>query len=361
MLKLAVVVIFIIVAIVCICGGGPAGGAYDSYVGGKHWQDPGAFANGFKGVCSVFVTAAFSFAGTELVGLAATETPNPRKAMPAAVKQTFWRITLIYITSLTVIGLAVPYDNEKLTSTSPFVIMLDLARIKGLNHLLNVTICISVLSIGLSCVYAGSRTLTALAETGYAPRCFCYVDKASRPLWSVIAILAFGPLAYINLANVGGAVFDWLIALSGLSTLFSWLSICITHIRFRRAWKVQGHSVEELPFRAMGGIYGSILGSVLIVLVLIAQFYIAVWPLGGTDSPGAAAKAFFLSYLAAPIVLGFWIVGFLWKRTWPRRAHEIDLDTGRKSWLTVEEMRAYRAERAAAPWYIRTYRLLFSG
>lgn len=45
------------------------------YVGGRYYQNPGAFANGFKGVCSVFVTAAFSFAGTELVGLAATEHP----------------------------------------------------------------------------------------------------------------------------------------------------------------------------------------------------------------------------------------------------------------------------------------------
>jgi amino acid transporter len=49
----------------------------------------------------VFVSAAFSFAGTELVGLAASETPNPRKALPAAVKQTFWRVVVIYITSLT--------------------------------------------------------------------------------------------------------------------------------------------------------------------------------------------------------------------------------------------------------------------
>lgn len=40
--------------------------------------------------------------------------------------------------------------------------------------LVNATICVSVLSIGLSCVYAGSRTLTALAETGYAPRIFAY-------------------------------------------------------------------------------------------------------------------------------------------------------------------------------------------
>lgn len=91
-LKLTVVIIFIILGIVLICGGGPSDGAYNSYLGGTHWQAPGAFANGFKGVCAVFVTAAFSFAGTELVGLAATETPDPRSALPAAVKGTFWRI-----------------------------------------------------------------------------------------------------------------------------------------------------------------------------------------------------------------------------------------------------------------------------
>lgn len=46
---------------VCISGGGPSDGEYNHYIGGSLWQNPGAFANGFQGVCSVFVTAAFSF------------------------------------------------------------------------------------------------------------------------------------------------------------------------------------------------------------------------------------------------------------------------------------------------------------
>lgn len=91
---------------------------------------------------------------------------------------------------------------------------------------------------------------------------------------------------------------DWLIALSGLSTLFTWLSICLCHIRFRRAWLVQGHSLEELPFRALGGAYGSWFGVILIALVLIAQFYIAVWPLGGQpESSSEIAEDFFREYL----------------------------------------------------------------
>lgn len=247
----------------------------------------------------------------------------------------------------------------------------------------------------MACVYAGSRTLTALAETGYAPKIFAYVDKSGRPLFSLIFIIAFGPIAYVNLADVGNQVFNWLLALSGLSTIFTWLAIVVTHIRFRKAWKVQGHSTEELPFKAIAGVWGSWVAVFLIAIVLIAQFYIGLFPVGGVDGPGARAESFFrksfiehflflptppfwaqllstgglpsrvwliviVSYLAAPIVLAFWLVGYIWKRGRPRRAHEIDLDTGRKSWLTVEDMRQYRAERALAPWYVRTYRILFS-
>lgn len=93
-LKLAATVIFIFIAIVLVCGGGPSNGLYNQYWGARLWYNPGAFANGFKGFCSVFVTAAFAFAGTELVGLAAAETENPQKSMPGAIKQVFWRITL---------------------------------------------------------------------------------------------------------------------------------------------------------------------------------------------------------------------------------------------------------------------------
>ncbi|GAA5920031.1 hypothetical protein JCM1841_000388 [Sporobolomyces salmonicolor] len=365
-LKLAAVIIFIIIGIVLNCGGGSQG-EYTEYIGGRYWRDPGALANGFKGICAVFVTAAFSFAGTELVGLAATETPNPRRSLPTAVKGTFWRITVIYLSSLLIIGLNLPYNDERLlggadgAGTSPFVIMADRAGLVGLDSFLNIVICISVLSIGLSCVYAGSRVLTALAETGYAPRAFTYVDKSGRPLFSVIAVLLFGPIAYVNVVSAGDTVFNWLLALSGLSTLFTWLSICLCHIRFRKAWKVQGHSVDELPFQAMGGVYGSWLGAILVILVLIAQFYVAIWPLGGqAETASKRAEDFFLVYLAAPVLLFFWLCAYMKNRTLPYKAHEIDLDTGRKCWFTAAEMNAYRAERKNAPFHTRAYRMLFT-
>lgn len=94
LLKLSTVIIFMIMSLVFVLGGGPSNGAYSEYQGAKTWYEPGAFSNGFLGMCSVFVTAAFSFSGTELVGLAAAESATPQKSLPSAIKQVFWRITL---------------------------------------------------------------------------------------------------------------------------------------------------------------------------------------------------------------------------------------------------------------------------
>jgi yeast amino acid transporter len=73
LIKVIAVIAFIILGIVIDLGGSPSGIVY----GTTFWHNPGSFNNGFKGVLSVFVTAAFAFAGTELAGLAAAETVSP--------------------------------------------------------------------------------------------------------------------------------------------------------------------------------------------------------------------------------------------------------------------------------------------
>jgi amino acid transporter len=276
-IKLGATVVFMIIALVLVLGGGPSSGMYGEYWGARTWYNPGAFNNGFKGFCTVFVTAAFSFSGTELVGLAAAETKNPLKSLPGAIRQIFWRITLFYVLGLFFVGLLVPYDNKNLlgsstdANTSPFVIAGKNAGLVGFDSFMNVVILVSVVSIGVSGVYGGSRTLTALADQGYAPKCFTYIDRAGRPLWSVVFILMWGPLAYMNLASTGATIFLWFQSLSGLAALFTWGSICLAHIRFRKAWVYHGHTIDEIPFKAAGGVIGSWVGIGIIVIVLIAQ------------------------------------------------------------------------------------------
>ena len=184
-----------------------------------------------------------------------------------------------YILGLSFVGLLVASDDNRLlgagglidVNASPFVLIAADAGLKGYDSFMNVIILISVLSIGVSGVYGGSRTLTALAEQGYAPKIFTYIDRSGRPLVSVLTLILFGGLGYVNLDAKGDVIFAWLQALSGLAALFTWGSICLAHIRFRNAWKHNGRTLDEIPFQAVGGIYGSYLGLSLNILVLIAQ------------------------------------------------------------------------------------------
>ena len=362
--KLAATIIFMIIAVILVCGGGPSRGIYGDYWGARLWYDPGAFQNGFRGFCSVFVTASFAFSGTELVGLAAAESANPSKALPSAIKQVFWRITLFYILGLTLVGLLVSSTDDRLLNssnpyadgTSPFVLAGLDAGLYGFDSFMNVVILVSVVSIGVSCVYGGSRTLTALAQQGYAPRIFTYIDRSGRPLYSVGINLAFGALAYVTLASSGGVVFDWLLALSGLAAIFTWGSICLAHIRFRKAWALQGRTLDEIPFHAIFGIWGSYLGLFLCFIVLAATLYSAIAP--PFTSALNDAGGFFKTYLAAPVVLFFYAAGYLWKRKGPVRLADIDLDTGRREhdW---EEINAYRSRVKAYPAWRRALMATF--
>jgi amino acid transporter len=364
-IKITAVIGFIILGIIINIGGGPEG----SYIGGKYWRDPGPFNNGFKGLCSVFVNAAFAFSGTELVGLAAAETANPRKSLPTAVKQVFWRISLFYIVSLTIVGLLVPFNEERLLKTSnsadavasPFVIAIQNAGIEGLPSVFNAVIMIAVLSVGNSSIYGSSRTLAALAEQHQAPKIFAYIDRQGRPLVSIAFASSLGLLAFLAGADrkLQDEAFNWLLALSALSAVFTWLSICLAHIRFRQGWKLQGHSLDELAFRSQPGLIGSYIGLILNITVLVAQFYVSVAPLDMDRlNVPERLQRFFSVYLALPVTLAFYFPYKFWYRTSIVRSHNMDLVTGIRELNIQALIEEEREEKKKWPKWKKVYKFL---
>jgi yeast amino acid transporter len=194
-------------------------------------------------------------------------------------------VFFFYIVNTFILGLLVRSDDSRLlnssganTKYSPFVIAIENAGVKGLPSVFNAVITIAVLSVANSSTFGSTRTFQALAQQGMAPKILAYVDNKGRPLATVFLQLAFALLAFINEApNVGNQFFNWLLALSGVQNFFVWGSICLAHIRFRKAWAAAGHSVDELPFTAIAGVWGSYIGLSLNIICLIAQLYIAVW------------------------------------------------------------------------------------
>jgi amino acid transporter len=106
----------------------------------------------------------------------------------------------------------------------------------------------------------------------------------------------------------------------------------------------------------MFGTIGSWIGLALNILCLIAQFYVALFPIGGTPD----AQAFFESYLAAPIVILFFVGYKVYYRQWSIgvKINEIDVDEGRREVDFVafrQELDDERAEKATWPWWKRTW------
>ena len=87
--------IIVVVAFIILGGAMIFGLAGHHRVGFSYWQlNGGPFQGGFWALFGVFMVVGFSFQGTELIGVAAGETVDPGKAIPAAVKKVFWRIII---------------------------------------------------------------------------------------------------------------------------------------------------------------------------------------------------------------------------------------------------------------------------
>ena len=329
---------FFILGIIVNCGG--AGN--DGYIGGRYWNNPGAFygtkpIHHFKGIISTMVTAAFAFGATEFIALTAAEQANPRRAIPSAAKKVVYRILLIFLAPIVLIGFLVPHNSPELmgsgssaTHASPYVIAVASHGVRVVPHFINAVILLSVLSVGNSAFYSSSRLLLALADQHYAPAWLKFIDRSGRPMRAMLVSCVFGLISFVAASPKEETVFTWLLAISGLSQLFTWISICVSHIRFRKALIVQGKPIGELGYKSQTGVAGSYYATFIMGCILIGQFWVAIAPMG---SAKLDANSFFENYLALPLFVVLYFGFKIWKRDWRLYIplEQIDLDSHRKT------------------------------
>lgn len=271
--------------------------------------------------------------------------------------------------SLTIVGCLVPYNDPELlngtgstdANASPFVIAVKNAGISVVPSIMNVVILIAVLSVGNSSVYGSSRTMAALADRGQAPKILGYIDNTGRPLVSIIVASVIGLLCFIVAAGdtTRQTAFNWMLAISGLSSIFTWASICACHIRFRHAWKYNGHTLDELAFTSQPGYYGSWVGLIMNILILIAQFWTGAWPVGyALETTSERINGFFQAYLAMPIVIVFYVGFKLIRRTKFKRIKDIDVTSGRREMDLKTILAEERAIQAHWPRWKKIYKTI---
>ncbi len=157
---------------------------------------------------------------------------------------------------------------------------------------------------------------------------------AGRPWYALIPTLVIGGgLSYLNVNYSGAEVFSWFSNLTSLFTLFGWGMICLSHIRMRHAWKIQGRSVEDLPWKTWTWPWGAYWGLFWCIVLIIAEFYLALWPLGEKPS----AEHFFSTYVSVIAIVICYLGAKIYyrQRRWVDTA-TIDLDAGRRFYKDQE-------------------------
>ncbi|GME78028.1 unnamed protein product [Ambrosiozyma monospora] len=337
LIKVLAILGFLIYALCMVCGAGKTGP-----VGFRYWRHPGPWGPGaglvsnintdrFLGWLSSLINAAFTYQGVELTGISAGESANPRKSVPRAINKVIMRILLFYIGTIFFMGLLVPYNDPALTddsqfiSSSPFLISIKNSGTPVLPDIFNAIMLCTIISAGNSNIYIGSRVLYSMAGTN-APAFYGKTTKQGVPYFGVITTALFGLLAFLNVSSGGTTVFSWLLNITAVAGMISWIGICGAHIRFMHILKSRGISRDTLPYKATFMPYGAWISFIVLIIIAFIQGYSCFFSFNGTD--------FFTYYISLILFFVLWIGAqftLYRKEPWLIKKEDIDIDSGSRA------------------------------
>ncbi|MCH7380134.1 MULTISPECIES: amino acid permease [Acinetobacter] len=195
----------------------------------------GFFPNGFSGVWIGVIISIFSYLSIEMIAVAAGEASNPEKAVKYAFKSTALRLILFYLLSLSLIVALVPWTELiGKDASSPFVTVMKIVGIPYADSILNFIVIVAALSAMNSMLYISTRMLFSLSRAGDAPQIFGKIRPNGVPINALfLSAMGIAVASVVYTINPESA-FPIMIALSMFGALFTWASIFVTHICFRR-------------------------------------------------------------------------------------------------------------------------------
>lgn len=187
--------------------------------------------NGIKGIAGSMLIVIFTYAGFEVIGLAASETPNPHKNVPKAIKYTVLGLVGLYTTAITLLLPLIPTKNLS-EEISPLVAALQYNGIDWAASIINFILITAILSTMLAATFGLGRMLRSLADENYAPNFL--KDEGDIPLRGIIFSGITMLIAFSLSFLLPKEVYLFLVSSGGFSLLFTYLIIVITHYKFRK-------------------------------------------------------------------------------------------------------------------------------
>lgn len=225
-IKVFAVIAFIVISILLMIG---AIRGVNAVGAGELTREP-FLPGGIGSIAGSMLIVIFSFAGFEVIGLAASEAENPNKTIPRAITYTVVSLVGLYLLAILALLPLIPTAqlNE---AVSPFVAALERWGMGWAGNALNFILITAILSTMMAAMFGIGRMMRTIAEEGHAPSWL--KDNKDVPYRGII----FSGLmiwAGLGLGLLFPRVYLFLVSSGGFATLLTFAAILATHIKFRK-------------------------------------------------------------------------------------------------------------------------------
>ncbi|AEG60365.1 amino acid permease [Desulforamulus ruminis] len=225
--KLLAIVGFIIIGLALIGGfisGVPRIGA------GELLTEP-FFPGGLGGIAGSMLIVMFTYAGFEIIGLAASETKDPHRTVPQAIRITVASLIGLYVIAIVVLLPLIPTGTLS-SEVSPLVQSLARWRLTWVGNVVNTVLITAILSTMLAAMFGLGRMIRSLAWEGHAPAWLR--DQGEIPYRGIL-FSGVGMLLGLGLGLIlPQQVYLFLVSAGGFSLLLAYVVILASHYKFRK-------------------------------------------------------------------------------------------------------------------------------
>ncbi len=210
------------------------------------------FPNGIAVVAVMMVVVLVTFQGTEIVGLAASESQNPDESVPRACRSVTYRIVFLYMVPVLLVLLIFPFE----LAGDDMPVFAEIARDYGFgwaHYIFLAVVLVAAFSCGNTGFYGVVRCMYGLAVEGLAPKYFARLNRKGNPRKAVYLTLAgmWVVLLIGLISELTGALtslYGNLLCLSGFTGTLAWVGIILSQKRMRVRLKQRGYDPDEEGF-----------------------------------------------------------------------------------------------------------------
>lgn len=245
----------------------------------------GGFApHGFKGVINSLLIVIYSYGGSELIAITVSETEDPKRAIPKAIRGVIGRIISFYIIPMFLLLVIYNWQTLATSSMSPFVMVFNKMHIPFAGDIVNLIIILALFSSINSGIYASSRLLYFRLKNrqGKMAQRMAHLNKHHVPQRAVIFCSGTLYIGVVLSYFVGDRLFNYLAGSLSYTVLAVWILISLAGFGL------------SLKTKSLSGRTMSLLALIAVFLILIGILFTN--PIGVTVFTAILYFIIFISY-----------------------------------------------------------------